>query len=318
MKKQGVIIVGSGLIARFHAQAVNASERLELKGFCDTFSPESAGRAAAEFGGSAWGSFDEAFSSEGVDFITVATASGGHDEAVLAAARHGKSALVEKPLTITVKRIDAMIEACEKAGVKLGCIFQTRWNEKFLEAQRKIAAGELGRLTYAGIRIPWWRDDEYYTKSSWHGTWKTDGGGALMNQSIHMVDWLVALMPPVEDVKAFASTLAHPMEAEDTVSAAIRFEGGALGGVYAATSSYPGRGKTIEITGTKGTIEIADDAHGTSRPDQLEFEPHQRCFEAFAAALEGGEPYPVYGVEARKSIALIERIYESSGIRQKG
>ena len=135
-----------------------------------------------------------------------------------------------------------------------------------------------------------------------------------MNQSIHMVDWLVALMPPVTDVKAFAATLAHPMETEDTVSAAIRFEDGALGGVYAATSSFPGRSKMLEVTGTKGTY-VVDDTGGSSRPDSFEYEGHLRCFEAFADSLDGIAPYPIPGEEARKPVDLIERIYKSAGIR---
>ena len=313
--RRGVVIVGSGLIARFHAQAVNESERLWLKGFCDTFSLEGAQRAAAAFGGTAWGDLDEALSSREVGLVTVATASGAHDEAVLAAARHHVPVLVEKPLSLTVARIDALIAACRETRTPLGCILQTRWSETFAAARRKVSSGELGRITYAGIRIPWWRDDDYYAKSTWHGTWKTDGGGALMNQSIHMVDWLTALMPEVEEVKAFAATLAHPMEAEDTVSAALRFRGGALGGIYATTASYPGRGKMLEITGTKGTLQVSDDEVGMARPDQLAYEGHQRCFDAFADALEGGAPYPITGEEARKPVDLIERIYRSAGIR---
>ena len=312
MDKRGVVIIGSGLIARFHAQAVNASDKLELKGFCDLFSLESAKKAAAEFGGAAWGDYKDAFSAEGVNMATVATASCAHDEAVFAAAEHGVPVLVEKPLAITTARIDAMIAACCKAGVPLGCIFQTRWDEAFVDAKRRIDAGELGRITYAGIRVPWWREDDYYTKSSWHGTWAGDGGGSLINQAIHLVDWLVALMPPVSEVKAFAAALAHPVETEDTVSAALRFEGGALGGVYATTAAFPGSGKTMEIAGTKGTIAFSDETTGTSRPDQLPFTGHQKCFEAFADSLAGGAPYPIPGEEARKSVALIEEIYKSA------
>lgn len=314
MGKRGVVIVGSGLIARFHAQAVNASNKLDLLGFCDTFSPEGAKRAAAEFGGSAWDSLESAFTADGVGMATVATASGAHDEPVFAAARFGVPILVEKPLAVTLERLDAVASACEKANVPLGCIFQTRWNEEFIAAQKRIAAGELGRITYAGVRIPWWRDDDYFSKSSWHGTWAGDGGGSLINQAIHMIDWLVALMPPVSEVKAFASSIAHPVETEDTVSAAILFEGGALGGVYSTTASFPGRGKTMEITGTKGTIEFSDEAIGSARPDQLPFDGHLKCFEAFADSLAGGAPYPVSASEARKSIALISEIYRSAGI----
>lgn len=314
MSRRGVVIVGSGLIARFHAQAVNVSGRLELRGFCDPFSPEGAQRAAAEFGGSAWGDYGSAFTSAGVGMATVATASCGHDEAVFAAAEHGLPVLVEKPLSLTVARIDAMIAACRKAGVALGCIFQTRWNDEFASARRRLAAGELGRITYAGIRVPWWRDDEYYTQSSWHGTWAGDGGGSLINQAIHMVDWLVALMPPVREVRAFADVLAHPIETEDTVSAALRFEGGALGGVYATTAAFPGRGKELEIAGTKGSILITDDSAAAAHPGQLPFAGHRKCFEAFADSLEGGEPYPIPGEEGRKASALIEAIYRSAGI----
>lgn len=315
-EKRGVVIVGTGLIAKFHAQAVNASGRLSLVGFAGR-TMEKAAALVAEFGGKAFDSLDVAFSAPGVGMAVVATASGAHDEAVFAAARHRVPVLVEKPIAITVARTDLMIAACRETGTPLGCIFQTRWTDDFRNAKAKVDSGELGRLTYGGIRVPWWRNDEYYTKSSWHGTWDVDGGGALINQSIHMVDWLVALMPPVEDVKAFAATLAHPMEAEDTVSAAIRFEGGALGGVYATTASFPGRGKSMEITGTKGTLEILDDGHGVSRPDAIQYAAHQACFEAFADSLEpGGAPYPIPGEEARKSVDLIERIYHSAGISE--
>lgn len=311
------IIVGTGLIAKFHAQAVNASEKLQLAGFVGR-SKEKSERLAAEFGGEAWDNLDDAFSAPGVGMAVVATASGAHDEAVAAAARHKVPVLVEKPIAITVARADAMIAACRESGTPLGCIFQTRWSDDFKRARAKVDSGELGRITYGAVRIPWWRKDEYYSESSWHGKWDVDGGGALINQAIHMVDWLVALMPPVADVKAFAATLAHPMEAEDTVSAAIRFDGGALGGIYATTASFPGRGKALEITGTGGTLEISDDGHGTSRPDSLMYADHQACFEAFADSLDGVAPYPIPGEEARKSVELIERIYRSAGIGPLG
>ena len=316
MAKCGVLIVGTGLIARFHAQAVNASAKLALKGFVGR-SREKAEALAVEFGGAAWGDLETALGAPGIGMAVVATASGAHDEAVFAAARHRVPVLVEKPIAITVARADAMISACRATGTPLGCIFQTRWSEEFQNARARLEAGEFGKLTYGAVRVPWWRADDYYTKSSWHGSWEMDGGGALMNQAIHMVDWLVALMPQVRDVKAFAATLAHPLEAEDTVSAAIQFEGGALGGIYAATSSFPGRGKTLEITGTKGTLEIADGGHGVARTDALEYANHLACFEAFAASLEpNGTPYPIPGEEARKSVELIERIYRSAKIGQ--
>ena len=307
----GVVIVGTGLIARFHAQAVNESPRTRLVAVCG----RDAARTAAfcsTFGGEPCTDLDAALARPDAGLLLVATASGAHDEAVFAAARHRVPVLVEKPIAITVARTDAMIAACRAAGVPLGCIFQTRWSDEFADARRRLAAGELGRITFARADVPWWREDTYYTESSWHGTRAMDGGGALINQAIHMVDWLLALMPPVTDVKAFTATLAHPMEAEDTVSAALRFAGGALGQIYATTASYPGRSKKLEITGTKGTLEIGAQAvHGANRPDALPCDQHRMAIEAFVDALHGGDPYPIDGAEARKSVDLIERIYRS-------
>ncbi len=292
MANTGVVIIGTGLIARFHEEAVRSIPGMEVAAMC---------RRTDDW--------DAALARPGVGLCLVANASGAHDDAVSAAARHGVPVLVEKPIAITTARVDAMIEACERASVPLGCIFQTRWSDEFARLRRAVDSGELGRVTYAAVHVPWWRDDSYYTGSSWHGTKEMDGGGALINQAIHMVDWLTALMPPVTDVKAFAATLAHPMEAEDTVSAALRFEGGALGGVYATTASFPGRGKRIEITGTKGTVVVEDPAHGASNAGAIPCEQHRRCIEAFMESLRGGAPYPVDGREARKSVDLIERIY---------
>ena len=291
----GVVIVGTGLIAKFHEEAVAGIPGLKVV-------------AKLRRGDD----LDAALSAPGIGLCLVANASGAHDAPVFAAARHRVPVLVEKPLAITTARVDAMIRACAETATPLGCIFQTRWSEQFRDLKSRVDSGELGRLTYASVQVPWWRADEYYTRSDWHGTREMDGGGALINQAIHMVDWLVALMPPVTDVKAFTGTLAHPMETEDTVSAAVRFEGGALGSVYATTASFPGRPKRIELTGTKGTIVVEDAAHGSSNAAAIPCEQHRRCIAAFLESVRGGAPYPIDGAEARKSVDLIERIYRSA------
>jgi len=322
------LIIGRGLISRFHEQAVLASDRLELAGRVSYRSDD----------------WKAAMAEPGLGMVIVATASGAHDEAVFEAARLRVPVLVEKPLAISTARIDAMAAACAATGTPLGCICQTRWTPAFQTTLAAVREGRLGRITFVRVDVPWWRDDSYYTGSDWHGTWAMDGGGALMNQSIHMIDWLTALMPPVVEVKGFAATLAHPMEAEDTACASLRFEGGALGTIYGATSAWPGRPKTLEITGTRGTIAIKDHAitewmladgsspegvvavesrhdsagpvtrppavnpHGSNRPDQLDCRLHQACFEAFADSVEGGAPYPIDAAAARRSVAIIEQI----------
>ena len=210
-----------------------------------------------------------------------------------------------------------------------------------------INAGRFGVITYAGVYVPWWRTDEYY-KDSWHGTWKLDGGGALMNQSIHMVDMLCDLMPPVESVQAYVATLGHPqIEAEDTAVAVLRFtrlssvkdrKGGALGIIYGTTASYPGQFKRFEITGTKGTVVYLEDSFtvwqfaeenpedeqirkkfgkvkglgGVADPAAISHELHTRNFKAFVDALESGKDFALSGTEARKAVELILAIYKAA------
>ena len=294
-------ILGTGMIAAFHAEALAAMEGGRLVAVCD----RDGGRARAFADahglspGCAFDDIDVLLGGGGVDVLLVATPSGFHHEGVLAAARHGVHVLCEKPLEISTARIDRLAAICAEAGVFLGGIFQTRWTDTFMEARRLIDSGALGRLTYASVQVPWWRSDDYYAGSSWRGTYAVDGGGALMNQGIHMLDWLTALMPPVEEVKAFTATLAHDIEAEDTAAAVIRFRGGALGHVYATTASFPGSAKRFELHGTKGTFVFDDSEHGAARPDHIESELHRRCFTAFAAAPKGA---------GRKSVALVEAI----------
>jgi predicted dehydrogenase len=201
-----------------------------------------------------------------------------------------------------------------------------------------INSGRLGVITYAGIYVPWWRTDEYY-KDSWHGTWELDGGGALMNQSIHMVDMLCDVMPPIESVQAFTAKLGHPqIETEDTATAVLRYTSGALGMIYGTTASYPGQFRRFEITGTKGTIinvensitvwqfadEKPEDAEvlkkfgeiegggGVSDPAAITHQNHTRNFKAFLDALDSGEDFWIDGREARKAVEVILAIYKSA------
>jgi predicted dehydrogenase len=269
--------------------------------------------------------------------LTIATPSGAHAEPTIAAAEAGKHVICEKPLEVTLERIDAMIEAHEKAGTRLGGIFPYRFNDMMAPLREAINSRRFGVITYAGIYVPWWRTDEYY-KDSWHGTWKLDGGGALMNQSIHMVDMLCDLMPPIESLQAYTATLGHKMEAEDAAVAVLRYINGALGVIYGTTASYPGQFRRFEITGTKGTVinvensitlwQFADErpedeeirerfgqiegGGGVADPAAITHDNHTRNFKAFLDALESGDDFWISGPEARKAVEVILAIYKSA------
>lgn len=330
-------IVGAGLIADFHAAAIGELKRASLGGCYDAV-PERAEKFAQKHGCRVFSTLEEMAHSPGIDILTVATPSGAHMEPVLAAAEGGKHAICEKPLEVTLERVDAMIKAHEKAGTQLGGIFQNRFTDAQAPLREAIRSGRFGTITYAGVYVPWWRSEEYYA-NSWHGTWKLDGGGALMNQSCHMVDMLCDLMPPAEAVMAYAEKAGHPgIETEDTATAVLRFAGGALGLVYGSSASYPGQLKRFEISGTRGTVVYLEDSFSVwqfaderpedgrirqrfgrvsgpgsvADPGNLRHENHARNFSAFLDALDSGTDFVLNGREARKAVALILAIYESA------
>ena len=336
MKTWNFGIIGAGLIADFHARAIADISNAKLVACCDRIQ-DRAKKLANKFDATAFGSYEEMLKNEEIDIVTIATPSGFHKEPTIAAAKAGKHVICEKPLDITLERIDAMIEAHQKCGTRLGGIFSYRFNDMMMPLREAINSGRFGVITYAGVYVPWWRTVEYY-KDSWHGSWKLDGGGALMNQSIHMVDMLCDLMPPIESLQAYTATLGHKIETEDTAVAILRYANGALGIIYGTTASYPGQFRRFEITGTKGTVinvensitlwQFADErpqdeeirkkfgqikgGGGVSDPAAITHENHTRNFKAFLDALETAKDFWISGSEARKAVEVILAIYKSA------
>ena len=189
----GFGIIGCGMIANFHAKALAEVRGAKLIACADT-APGRAAAFAKEFGCTPYDSLDAMLADETVEAVTVATPSGSHMEPAVAAANAGKHVIVEKPLEVTLKKCDRIIEACEKAGVKLGTIFPSRFHDSSKLMKQAVDAGRFGRLTLGDAYVKWYRTQQYYDSGAWRGTWALDGGGALMNQAIHTVDLLTWLM----------------------------------------------------------------------------------------------------------------------------
>ncbi|AQQ70548.1 putative oxidoreductase YcjS [Limihaloglobus sulfuriphilus] len=337
MSKLQIAIVGAGVIAEFHAKAVKDIPDAQLAAICDIDS-EKADKLASQYGCAAFDGLENMLKSVDVDILTIATPSGLHRDPAITAAQYGIHTIIEKPLEVTVERINEIIDAHNKAGTKLGCIFQTRYSESLDPLRDAIKRQRFGRITFAGVYVPWWRSDDYY-KDSWHGTWKLDGGGALMNQAIHMIDTLCELMPDIESVNAFTARVGHPdIEAEDSAAAALKFKNGALGVIHGSTACYPGQPKRLEIMGTEGTAVYLEDSYtvfefknsepgdqqvlekyanmdyksGFSDPKAIAHTLHTKCFEDFIESIRTGTEFKISGPEASKSVKLIESIYKSA------
>ncbi len=334
----GFGFVGCGMISNFHAKAVEGIRGAKTVACFDVF-PSAADRFAAANHCTAYHKLKQMLADPSVDVVTVCTPSGAHRDPAVAAANAGKHVVVEKPLEITLKRCDAIINACRKNKVKLSTIFPSRFSPANVALKRAVAAGRFGKLTLGDAYTKWWRTQEYYDSGGWRGTWGLDGGGATMNQAIHSVDLLYSLMGDVAEVTGATATLAHKrIEVEDVSVATLRFKNGALGVMEATTSAYPGLLKKIEIHGTEGTVVVEEDSilvwdfkkkrsgdaglrskfaktltgGGASDPTAISFAGHQRQLQDFVKALRtGGKPL-VDGEEGRKSVEIILAVYKSA------
>ncbi|WP_135365476.1 Gfo/Idh/MocA family protein [Halosimplex halophilum] len=345
-----IAIAGIGAVASMHAESVADIDGAELvAGSCRT---EERGREfAAEYDCTWYADTEAMLDAERVDVLSVCTPSGAHLEPALAAADRGVDVLCEKPLEITTDRIDEMVAAADAAEIRLGGIFNQRYNPVVRQLRTAAAEGRFGGLSVANAYVPWWRDDDYYD-GAWQGTRDLDGGGALMNQSIHGVDavqWIASAAGaggdadgnPVEEVFAYTDRRAHGddiVEVEDSAVAVLRYRDGTLGQILGATSMYPGSLKRIQVAGRDGTAEVVEDelvtwqfreerdddpevrerfgetesGGGAADPMSIDYANHRRNIEDFLDARRTGDPYMLDASEARKAVEIIEAVYDSA------
>jgi predicted dehydrogenase len=267
-----VAIIGVGAISDLIATALGELPRVKLvAGSCRT---EAKGKTFADRFKCAWYD-DTARMLDDVrpDVAIVCTPSGTHLESVLACADRKIHVVCEKPLEITPQRCRQMIEACDRADVRLGAVFPQRFNPVNRTIHAAASAGRFGNLAAVHATVPWWRDDAYYAPTRWQGKIALDGGGALMNQAIHTLDqiiWLAAAtmkdsprgQNPIEEVFAYTAKRSHDrklIEVEDTSVVTLKFRNGALGQLLAATSMWPGSQRRLYISRRDGTAEVLED-----------------------------------------------------------
>jgi predicted dehydrogenase len=336
-RKIGFGIIGCGVIADFHANALfGLPEEAVLVGVADARLP-AAERFAREKQVRAFESVDELLACPEIDVVTICVPSGLHAELAIKAANAGKHIIVEKPMAITKEQLDAMEEACERNGVMLSSVAQSRFTSGVRKAKQAIEEGYLGKLVCADVYMKFNRSQEYYNTGGWRGTKAMDGGGALMNQGIHGVDLLLYLAGDVKSVYAVSKTLARQIEVEDTLSAVLEFKSGATGVIQATTSVYPGYPRRLELNGDKGTIVLEEgnlirwDMEDTtlpavtlksnvrssaSTPTDFSADNHTKQFKDVIQALRGGTKPLVDLREGRRAVDLILAIYKSAEERR--
>lgn len=258
-----VAVVGCGVIGRNHALAIDEHPAFELVAAVDPVAENSARLVAEHPGLQAYPTLQDALAVREVDLVVICTPSGTHLELARQAVTAGTHVVIEKPLDVDVTRgveFAGLARRAADTGRVVTVISQHRFDPASVAVARAAHGGRFGKLTSAVASVAWWRDQDYYDSGDWRGTWRLDGGGALMNQGVHTADLLCLFLGRPVEVQASARLLAHErVEVEDTVAATVVFQSGAIAVLLATTAAYPGLTARIQVHGTEGSAVIDND-----------------------------------------------------------
>lgn len=327
------VLVGCGRIAKRHSELLGLGqiENARLVGVCDIIRGK-AEKIGKQFSVPYFEDMHEMMASVDVDVVVVLTESGHHARDVIALCKYRKHIVVEKPMALKLSDADAMIAACDQVGVKLFVVKQNRFNVPVVKLREAIEQNRFSKLVLGTVRVRWCRQQNYYDQDPWRGTWRLDGG-VLTNQASHHIDLLEWMMGDVESVFAKSSTALVNIEAEDTAVVTLKFKSGALGIIEATTATRPRDLEgSISILGEGGTVEIGgfavnqmktwsfvnplqDDAqvlekYSVNPPNVYGF-GHKAYYDHIVYCIEHDHQHLVDGMVGRKSLELINAIYES-------
>ncbi|MBB6713540.1 Gfo/Idh/MocA family protein [Clostridium gasigenes] len=340
MKKLKFAIIGCGRISYKHVEAlVKNSEEAILVATCDILKQRAEDKKEEYIKKmndkilvvNTYSDYKEMIEKEEIDVVVIATESGYHAEIAIYAMERSCSAIVEKPMAMSIKEADEMIDVANKNNVKLCISHQNRFNKPIQKLRESIENNKFGKLINGTARILWNRNQGYYTQAPWRGTWALDGG-TLMNQCIHNIDLLQWMMGgEIERVYAECDTFLRDIEGEDFGAIIIRFKNGAIGIVEGSACVYPNNlEETLSIFGEEGTVVIGgmavnelktwkfenENENEIKKELQVEIdnvygEGHTPLFKDLIDSINEDREPLINGEEGKKAISIILAAYKS-------
>lgn len=332
----GFGIIGTGLIAPFHLNALKAVKGGGAIGVFDVAQAR-AKSIANDFGIRVYASLEQMLEDDRIDVICVATPNHLHRDIVIEAAKAGKHVLTEKPPAMSLAETDDMIEVCDKAKVKFGCFVQCRIRKAIQTIKQAIDTGRFGKLLHVDTYMKWFRPAEYYSSDPWRGS-RRSGSGVTVAQGFHYIDLLQYLAGPAVRVEAKMANINHPhVKLEDETIAHIDYANGAKGVVQLSTALWPGTDVRIEINGTEGTavmvgetidtwkfrdqrpedenicnIGNAAQATGAGGAADLGFSDHQVVIQDMIEAINEDKDVVIPVKSVRPSLEIVLAMYQSA------
>ena len=324
-------LIGCGRIAVKHAKLLISMDDVELVAVSDNIHEKVKG-FSEKYHVKGYLDYKEMLKKEDIDVVSVLTPSGTHAAIGVDVANSKRHLVVEKPMALRLEDADLLIETCYRNGIKLFVVKQNRFNLPVKKLKEALDNGRFGKLVLGTVRVRWSRSQDYYDMDEWRGTWAQDGG-VLTNQASHHVDLLQWMMGPVDSVVAKAGTYLSNIETEDTGVAILKFRDGGLGIVEATTCARPKDLEgSISILGAKGAVEIGGFAVNKIKTWEFEetlpgdkdvFEKysqnpsdvygfgHSEFLRNVVQNITGNRQSIIDGIEGRKSLELVNAIYES-------
>ncbi len=339
MKTYRFALVGCGRIAKKHYEALREIPQAEIAAVCDLI-PERAEQVGRLLSVPFFTDYRTMLEQVPVDVVSILTPSGFHAEHTIdIVTRFGPHIVCEKPMALRLSDADRMIQACDEKRVHLFVVKQNRYNRPVQKLREAIEAGRFGRIALGTVRVRWCRDQRYYDQDAWRGTWHLDGG-VIANQASHHIDLLLWMLGEPISVMAKNGTFFSNIEVDDTAVAIVTFRSGALGIIEATTAARPADLEgSLSILGERGSVviggfavnkmevwrfvdETPDESAAVVRkysemPPNVYGYGHHRFLEHVIDCLEHGKHALIDGIEGRKSIELINAIYESVETRRE-
>ena len=336
MKKLRVAVIGCGRISVMHLVSAEYLEEAELVACCD-IKPERAEACAEKYGIRAYTDYAKMIDEESLDAVHICLPHYLHTKVACYAFSRGVNVISEKPMDIDYASAENAVKMAKEKNLLYGVIFQCRYNNAAQLVKRAVSSGKLGKIISARSTLTWTRDDDYYSKSDWKGTWDKEGGGVIIDQAIHsmdLVNWIVD--SEVESISCEMANRGHKkVFVEDSAEGLITYKNGTRYGFWCMNNYGCDEPIEIRLFCENGKVTLTyDDAYikyndGTAEEAHKDAvvqnygggkdywgSMHIKQIKQFYRACLGLEELEISGERALKTHKLICDIYDKGGMRK--
>lgn len=321
-------IVGCGAISKTHSEALKSVKNTNIVAFCDT-DTDKANIRADVYGGKVYSSLSDMLEKESIDVLHICTPHYLHVPMAIEALNHNVNVLMEKPIAISHEQFSQLKDAEINSKARLGICFQNRYNGSVVEAKSIIESGVLGKIIGARAIVTWSRGGVYYTESSWRGQLDKEGGGVLINQSIHTLDLMTYIMGRPSKVTATSANfhLNGIINEEDSINAYLEYED-KTAVFFATTANCKDSPILLEFFCENGSLRLEGNTLKVVYPDNTSTfkdyttrnesgkacwgTSHTHLIEDYYNSLEKGDRFPVTLESTVPSFKTMMAVYDSS------